>query len=290
MPFVKNANQLSVENNAYPITLQRTCITMIIKQLWTGNSYRNFNYLVVCSETGETAAIDPLDHKQCLNTAKENGWNITKVINTHEHADHIGGNEVVIKSTGASLLAHSGSKDSINGINIGLNDGDIVKLGNTVELEVLNTPGHTMSHVCLLSLGDEKALICGDTLFNAGVGNCHNGGHPEELYSTFKNKLALLPDDTKIFPGHEYLSNNLEFTLDREPSNKKARKLLETARNQDPNSPLVTTLGLEKDINTFLRLENPEIIEQLKISFPNLAENPDPKSIFLKLRELRNNW
>src|SRR3546814_16763655 len=62
--------------------------------------------------------------------------------------------------------------------------GDVVKVGRTVELESLDTPGHTMSHVCLLSRGDQPALFCGDTLFNAGAGNCHNGGHPSELYQT----------------------------------------------------------------------------------------------------------
>src|SRR3546814_6653314 len=90
--------------------------------------------------------------------------------------------------------------------------GDVVKVGRTVELESLDTPGHTMSHVCLLSRGDQPALFCGDTLFNAGAGNCHNGGHPSELYQTFAGQLAKLPDDTLIYPGHDYIGNNLRFT------------------------------------------------------------------------------
>ena len=263
---------------------------MIIKQLWTGNAYRNFNYLIICSETGETAAVDPLDYKKCLTEANNKGLDITKVINTHEHDDHTGGNRSIIMATGASLLAHEGSKNTIEGVDIGLKKGDIIQIGTTVELEVLDTPGHTMSHVCLLSHGNEKALICGDTLFNAGVGNSHNGGHPEQLYSTFANQLSLLPDDTKIYPGHEYLTNNLEFTLDREPSNIRAREMLASSKNQDPNNALVTTISLEKEINTFLRLENSDVIEQLQKSFPDLPDNPDSKTIFLKLRELRNNW
>ena len=105
----------------------------------------------------------------------------------------------------------------------GLGAGDVVKVGKTVELEALDTPGHTMSHVCLLSHTDQPALFCGDTLFNAGAGNCHNGGHPAELYKTFAEQLAKLPPSTLIYPGHDYIENNLRFTLNREPDNRQAQ-------------------------------------------------------------------
>ena len=82
---------------------------MIVEQIWTGNDYRNFNYLVVCPETGEALAIDPLDHEKCLNAAAENGWTITQVLNTHEHGDHIGGNRKVIAATGARGASRSGA-------------------------------------------------------------------------------------------------------------------------------------------------------------------------------------
>ena len=145
---------------------------MIVEQIWTNNAYRNFNYLIACPETGEALAIDPLDHRKCLTRAKECGWTITQVLNTHEHGDHTGGNESVIAATNAKLLAHHNAKDKIRGMDRGLGAGDMVQFGS-VELEVLDTPGHTMSHVCLLSHGDSPALFCGDTLFNAGAGNCH---------------------------------------------------------------------------------------------------------------------
>ena len=166
---------------------------MIVKQIWTANAYRNFNYLIACSETGEALAIDPLDHEKCLAAAKEEGWNITQILNTHEHRDHTGGNEALARKTGAKILAHKNAKDKIADMARGLSAGDVVKVGKTVELEALDTPGHTMCHVCLLSHTDQPALFCGDTLFNAGAGNCHNGGHPEELYKTFDQQLARLP-------------------------------------------------------------------------------------------------
>jgi hydroxyacylglutathione hydrolase len=180
---------------------------MHVEQIWTGNAYRNFNYLIVCEDSGEALAVDPLDHEKCLAVSKRNGWQITQILNTHEHFDHTGGNEAVIKATKAKLLAHSNAR--IDGIDRGLGVGDVVKIGTSVELEALDTPGHTMSHICLISHTDQPALFCGDTLFNAGAGNCHNGGHPEEMYDTFVNQLANLPNATLIYPGHDYIANNL---------------------------------------------------------------------------------
>ena len=263
---------------------------LIVEQIWTANAYRNFNYLIACPETGEALAIDPLDHTKCLAAAKRKGWEITQILNTHEHGDHTGGNRAMIAATSAKLLAHTGAKNSIPGIDRGLGAGDVIKVGKTVELEALDTPGHTMSHICLLSHTDTPALFCGDTLFNAGAGNCHNGGHPHQLYDTFAQQLAHLPDGTLVYPGHDYLSNNLAFTLDREPDNKKAATLLEEVGDQNPNQALVTSLGLEKEINTFFRLHSPSVIAALREKFPDLPEELDAKTVFLKLRQLRNNW
>ena len=113
---------------------------MIVKQLYTENAYRNFNYLIACAETGEALAVDPLDHRRCLAAARAEGWEITQILNTHEHGDHTGGNAAVIAATGARLLAHRGAKDSIPGIDVGLAAGDVVKVGRSVELEALDTP------------------------------------------------------------------------------------------------------------------------------------------------------
>ena len=263
---------------------------MIVKQIWTANAYRNFNYLVACGETGEALAVDPLDHAKCLQAAKDAGWNITQILNTHEHRDHTGGNEVVAAKTGAKILAHRNAKDKIAGMARGLGAGDLVKVGKTVELEVLDTPGHTMSHVCLRSHTDQPALFCGDTLFNAGVGNCHNGGHPEALYTTFSEQLSRLPENTLIYPGHDYIENNLRFTLDREPYNRRAQEMLERLGGQDPNRAFVSTLEIERDVNTFFRLTSPSVIAKLREAFPELPEKPGPRTVFLKLRELRNHW
>ena len=262
---------------------------MIVERIWTGNAYRNFNYLIVCSETGDALAVDPLDYQKCLDAAKKNGWNISQIANTHEHGDHTGGNKGMVQATGASIIAHKNAGDRIPGMTRGVGNGDTIKVGNSVELECLDTPGHTMSHICLFSHSDTPSLFSGDTLFNAGAGNCHNGGHPNELYETFASQLANLPTNTKIYPGHDYLINNLQFTLDREPDNKVAQEMIQKHKNSDPSN-IITTLADEMEFNTFFRLQNPIIIKRLKESFTDLSEHPSPKEVFIKLRELRNSW
>lgn len=263
---------------------------MLVEQIWTENDYRNFNYLIACPETGEALAIDPLEYNQVLDRAKEKGWEVTQVLNTHHHRDHTGGNQGMVDATGCRILAHAEAKDQIPDMDTGLMAGDVVKVGKTVELESLDTPGHTMSHICLLSRTDQQALFCGDTLFNAGAGHCRGGGHPHALYSTFASQLSKLADDTLIYPGHDYIVNNLNFTLDREPDNERAVSLKAEVERQDTHDAMVTTLGLEKEINTFLRLHSPTLIAKLRETAPDLPDEPDEKTLFLKLRELRNDW
>lgn len=266
---------------------------MVIERIWAANPLRNFNYLIACAETGEALIVDPLNAAQCLDAARARGLGITQVLNTHEHRDHTDGNAGVVAATRAKVLAHAGAASAIGGVDRGLSRGDVIKVGRTVELEVLDTPGHTRSHVCLLARpasDDAPALFCGDTLFNAGAGNCHRGGDPGLLYETFVNQLARLPDATRVYPGHEYLVRNLEFTLDREPGNAEAARVLGGMKALDPPNAPVTTLGEEKQINAFFRLQNPEVITRLRERFPEIGEKPDARTVFVRLRELRNRW
>jgi len=261
---------------------------VIVERVWVGNRLRNYNYLVACAETGQALAIDPLDHRACLRIAEQRGFEITQVLNTHEHHDHIGGNRAVVEATGAQLVAHRDAR--IPGVDRGVGAGDVVRVGNSIELECLDTPGHTMSHVCLLAHGPEAALFSGDTLFNAGAGNCHNGGHPEVLYETFAQQLDRIDEGARLYPGHDYLVGNLRFTLDREPDNAAAAAMLGEVGDREGAEAPVLTLGQEKAINTFFRLRSPGVIAQLRRAFADLPAEPGDKQVFLRLRELRNRW
>ena len=169
---------------------------MIVKQLYADNRLRNFHYLIACEITKEAMVIDPLDVERCLDGAKKHGFKITQILNTHEHSDHIDGNAEMREKTGAKILAHSGAMTKIPDVDRGLVAGDRVKIGSSVSFKILGTPGHTDSHICILSEEMAPALICGDTLFNAGVGNCINGGDPETLFNTFNISRNVSPTNS----------------------------------------------------------------------------------------------
>ena len=263
---------------------------MIVERIWAANELRNFHYVVACSETGEALVIDPLDWRACLARANERGWKITQIVNTHEHRDHTAGNAELVKATGARVCAHARGAAAIGGVDQALVAGDVIRVGRSVELECLDTPGHTLAHVCLLAHAEGSALFSGDTLFNAGAGNVHNGGDVNALYSTFAEQLARLPDNTLVYPGHDYIENNLKFTLAQEPDNAAAQALLPAVTDHDPAQSAVTTMAEEKLINAFLRLSSPSLIAKLREQFPELRDQPDAKTVFAKLRELRNHW
>ncbi|MDG1709446.1 MAG: hydroxyacylglutathione hydrolase [Emcibacteraceae bacterium] len=263
---------------------------MIVNQVYADNSLRNFHYLIACEKTREAMIIDPLDVDRCMDVAQKNNYKITTILNTHDHWDHIGGNQEVKEKTGATILSHKGAMKKIPDVERGLIAGDTIKIGNTVTFKVLDTPGHTDSHICLLSNDTKPSLFCGDTMFNAGVGHCKLGGNPDDLFQTFSSQLSKLPDNTHIYPGHDYMINNLEFTINREPNNEDAKLFLMKLENQNPHDAYVTTMADERRINSFMRLQNETIIEELKKAFPNMTNTPNEKEVFLALRELRDNW
>lgn len=260
---------------------------MNIKIIYANNSLRNYNYVISCPASKEAIVIDPLATDDIINCINQNNLIVNSIINTHEHWDHVAGNKKLKEQFNVPIYCHPNGLNAIPEADHSLSAHDTLTLGKNIQISVLDTPGHTLAHLCLLFNHKKKtALFCGDTLFNAGCGNCYNGGDVEQLYNTFSQQLINLPNDTLIYPGHDYIINNLEFTLSREPSNIKAKKLLEELKmSHNPSQPIITTLALEKSINAFFRLNSPEIKTKL-----NLSLEPSDKDIFIRLRELRNEW
>ena len=164
-------------------------------------------YVVSCEETKQAAVIDPgLDIEReaepILNHIKQNGLNIKYIINTHGHPDHISGNAFMKKATGASILIHENHHGRANA-DKKLNDGEVINVGN-FKLVVLHTPGHTKSGICLLG---DNVVFTGDTLFAGAIGRTDfPGGSFQEIMNSIKTKLLPLPDNFKVYPGHESFS------------------------------------------------------------------------------------
>jgi hydroxyacylglutathione hydrolase len=251
----------------------------------TGNPLANIDYLVACPETGECVAVDPWEASPLLAVAKERGWAIRAILNTHGHWDHTRGNAELVEKTGAQIYCHPAARSDVGHGALGLEAETQFAVGRS-SLRVLHTPGHTLSHICMVGEAEVDFLISGDTLFNAGAGNCHNGGDPETLFHTFEDQISQLPDALELLPGHDYLKNNLGFSLNREPGNTAAI----AAQNElglDRIAP--KTLGEERLYNPFLRLDAEGVIEGLKAALPDRSFDTRKKR-FIALRELRNRW
>jgi len=168
-----------------------------VRSFHTGGD-RNFGYAAVDSGTGETALIDPSpDPRPLLAYIVKEGLTVRYVFVTHGHSDHTTGGEMVLDATGRRPLTF-GDRDEETGITVV--HGARFPLGG-IEVQVLHTPGHTDDSICLL-VGD--ALFSGDTLFVGKVGGTDSGREAESQYRSLHDAVLSLPDDTRIFPGHDY--------------------------------------------------------------------------------------
>ena len=251
------------------------------------NRLRNFNYIIGCEETKQAIALDPLDGNAVLAIAEAQGWEIKLIINTHEHHDHIEGNPVVQAATGAPIWASEHAIGKIPNVTRGLVANEIIELGS-MRFKILPTPGHTPVHVCLLTLSEAvPVLFSGDTLFNACAGNCFNGGNVAEMYESFQRELKPLPDQTILYPGHDYMKNNLDFSLAWEPNNSDTLAWKNKVKELSPEEMPYMTLGQERLYNPFLRLDNESLINNLKKNGDDIST---PKEVFRSLRMHRDHW
>jgi hydroxyacylglutathione hydrolase len=246
----------------------------------------NYNYIIWCSETNESAVIDPLDANTILEFIRGRGLTVRYIINTHAHPDHIGGNNPILKVTTARILIHPKGAEFVAPRYETIEDNSIIDIGRQ-RINVMYTPGHCPEHVTLI-LGNN--IFVGDTLFLSGCGTTKFRGNVDELYETIAFKLRTLPDNFLVLCGHNYAEKNLKFALNIEPENKAAKAKLIEVRNSNEKGmePTPTTLGEEKRYNPFLRFDEPSLVNEMRKRNPSLEEKPE--MIFKQLRELRNNW
>eukprot|EP00055_Hartaetosiga_balthica_P012363 m.59793 g.59793 ORF g.59793 m.59793 type:complete len:265 (+) comp7922_c4_seq2:89-883(+) len=221
----------------------------------------NFSYVIVDRASNTAAVVDPVDPNTVIEKVTELGVECKYVLTTHNHWDHAGGNKK-IKSKLPSVVIFGGKGDMAEGVEKEVWDGDTIELGN-VKFEVLATPCHTQGHVSYYATckGEESgAVFTGDTLFIGGCGN-FNDGTPEMMYDALIHKLGKLPDNTRVYCGHEYTVKNLQFALTVEPDNEVLQEKLEwaTERRKNGEFTIPSTIGEEKAFNPFMRCVEPQV-------------------------------
>ncbi len=242
----------------------------------------NYSYLIKDEKTNTVLIIDPSEFGPCDKKIIQKYKKLDFILNTHHHFDHIGGNAELKKKYDSKILGFEEDRDRIPKIDILLKDGQEFKAGS-LDFKTLYIPGHTSGHIAFY-LEKEKTIFTGDTLFSLGCGRVFEGTYKEMFDSV--NKIKNLPGDTKIYCGHEYTKNNLDFCLKFDPNNtylKEKKKIIEAKiKAKKPTVP--STIKEEIQTNIFLRYNNLDIKKALNL------ENSSDLEIFTKLRDLKDNF
>src|SRR5215472_4812208 len=240
----------------------------------------NFGYLIHDVETKATAAVDAPEAAPIIKALEREGWTLTDILITHHHGDHVGGVAELKQRYGCRVVAPHDRTAKFANVDQRVGNGDAVKIGS-LTARVLETPGHTLDHIAYVFDGD-KALFAADTLFSIGCGRVFEGSYPMMWESLLK--LRALPDDFKLYCGHEYTAANVKFALTIEPDNPALKaRAEEVKRLRAENKPTVPTLlGEEKKANVFLRADEPSVAASVRMKDRSAAE------IFGELRERKN--
>lgn len=245
----------------------------------------NFMYLVI--DGSEGLLVDPIDADAAVDAVRSEGLRTVRVLTTHGHPDHAGGNARVKELLGCEVLASGHAETFPVEADQLLREGDSLTVGSTT-WQIFHAPGHTDGHIVAYTPGH---LLSGDVIFVAGAGNCRFGGDAGKHYTTFARGVAELPDETRFYPGHDYAAKNLEFTLWVEPDNAEAaRRLGEVASRTRADGPCLSTLGEERVYNPFFRTADTALQSLVAERWPDLqadVTNPAERT-FRILRELRD--
>jgi hydroxyacylglutathione hydrolase len=244
----------------------------------------NYAYLVIDEASGEAGIVDCAEAEPVLQAVAREQVRLTAILPTHHHYDHVGGNADLLAAVPG--LAVYGVDDRIPGLTQAVRDGDTVRIGG-LTAQVIFIPAHTTGHIAYY-FADDRAVFTGDTLFAGGCGRLFEGDAAMMIASL--SKLSVLPDDTRVWFGHEYTEKNLRFALTLEPENQPLiDKHAWAQAQQHKNAPTTpTTIASEKATNPFLRWNSRELRATLHAQFPDLPL--DDVHVFAKTRELKDHY
>jgi hydroxyacylglutathione hydrolase len=242
------------------------------------------NYVWTLRTGSHAVVVDPGDARPVLDYLGGEGLQLAAILATHHHPDHVGGIEELVRKYRVPVFGPRG--EPIPALTQPVSEGDRVAIPELgASFSVLDIPGHTRAHVAYYGAG---ALFCGDTLFACGCGRLFEGT-PEQMYASLQ-KLLALPDETKVYCGHEYTLANIGFARAVEPQNRAlGEREARDRRLRDAGRPtLPSTLGDEKATNPFLRCREPAVIESANKYLG--ARIADPVRVFAAIRDWKNRF
>lgn len=242
----------------------------------------NYGLLLHDNKTGATATIDAPDAAEIERQLDSRGWQLTHILTTHHHGDHVEGNLALQQRYGCSITGPRGEASKIPGIGREVAGGDHFTWEGR-EVQVLDCPGHTLGHIAYY-IPSEGVVFAGDTLFSLGCGRVFEGTM-EQMHRSV-SQFAALPAATRLYCGHEYTQSNARFALAMEPGNavlqQRAAEVDRLRANGEMTCP--STIGAELAANPFLRTASAEIRKTLGM------ESARDVEVFAELRERKNSF
>ena len=222
----------------------------------------NYSYLIIDNNKQEACVVDPSEAKPIIDYLSGKNINLKYILNTHHHFDHIGGNKDLKKKYNSIVIGFKDDANRIPAVDILLKDNQIWK-GDNFEAKIMHIPGHTTGHISF-HFFKEKFIFTGDTLFSLGCGKIFEGTY-QDMFNSLE-KIKKLPQDTRIYCGHEYTLQNSKFCIKYDPENLNLKKkIIEIKKKLENNIPTIpSTIKDENECNIFLRAKDIESFSKLR--------------------------